>query len=270
MAKVISVVNQKGGVGKTNVCTNLGIGLVRYGKSVLVVDVDSQGSLTASLGHPQPDKLPTTLATVMGKVLTDLPIEPQEGILHHSEGVDLLPANIELSGIDISLVNALSRETVLQRYINTVKDQYDVVLLDCQPSLGMLTINALAAADSVIIPVQAEYLPVKGLEQLLQTIVRVNKQINPRLIIDGILLTMVDRTNDAKDVIATLKQAYGGKLRIYDQQIPRSVNARESSRKGVSIFTHAPHSKIAEAYDSLIKEVLGVEKEQQSDLADVV
>jgi len=270
MTKVISIVNQKGGVGKTNVCANLGIGLAKHGKKVLVVDVDSQGSLTLSLGHEQPDTLPVTLATMMTKVLDELHIESQECILHHKEGIDFIPANIELAATDMLLVTAMSRETVLKRYLNHVKSDYDIILLDCQPSLGMLTVNALAASDSVIIPVQAEYLPVKGLVQLLQTIARVQKQINPQLRIEGILLTMVDRTNDAKDIVNTITDAYKGKLRVYKQQIPRSVNARESSRKGISIFTHAPNSKLADAYESLTKEVLGIETKEQSDFYSVV
>lgn len=259
MAKVISISNQKGGVGKTTTCANLGIGLARHGKKVLVIDADAQGSLTASLGYQKPDELPVTLATVMGKIINDTPINSQEGILHHSEGIDLLPANIELSGVDVTLINTMSRETILKRYIDEVKQNYDYVLLDCMPSLGMITVNALAAADSVIIPVQAQYLSVKGLEQLLQSIAKVRRQINSKLSIAGVLVTMADiRTNYAKDIISLLKQTYSGKINIFTNNIPLSVRASEISATGTSIYTHDPNGKVALAYEALTREVLTV------------
>ncbi len=255
---IIAICNQKGGVGKTTTTANLGIGLARKGKRILLIDADAQGSLTISLGHRQPDKIPTTLATVLGKLLTDTNIIPYEGILRHDEGVDLMPANIELSGIEVSLVNVMSRETILKQYIDMVKNEYDYIIIDCMPSLSMLTINALAAADSVIIPVQAQYLPVKGLEQLLHTIGKVRRQINPKLTINGILLTMVDnRTNYAKDIISLLNDTYGDKLRIYTNSIPLSVRAAEISVEGKSIYAHDPNGKVAAAYESLTQEVLG-------------
>ncbi len=256
-ATVIAVVNQKGGTGKTTTCENLGIGLANEGKKVLLVDTDPQGSLTIALGNPRPDDLPVTLTDLMAKIMQDQPPLPKEGILSHEEGVDLVPANITLSGLEVSLVNAMSRETILKQYLETVKGQYDYILLDCMPSLGMLTVNALAASDQVLIPVQANYLSAKGLEQLLQTVNKVKRQINPKLRIEGILLTMVDsRTNFAKEISALIRDTYGSKLKVYDADIPRSVRAAEISAEGVSIFKHDPGGKVAEAYRSLTKEVL--------------
>ena len=170
MCKLIAIANQKGGVGKTTTTSNLGIGLAEQGKKVLLIDADAQGSLTASLGYTEPDSLEITLATLLGKVINDEEIEPTEGILRHDEGIDLVPGNIELSGLEVSLVNVMSRELVLRSYVELVKDRYDYILIDCMPSLGMITINAFACADSILIPVQAAYLPVKGLEQLIKTI----------------------------------------------------------------------------------------------------
>jgi len=156
-ATIIAVVNQKGGTGKTTTTENLGVGLALEGKKVLLVDTDPQASLTVSLGNPCPDELSPTLSDLMGKIMVESPIAPGEGILHHPEGVDLVPSNIELSGMEVALVNAMSRETILRQYLDTVKQNYDYILLDCMPSLGMLTVNALAAADNVLIPVQAAY-----------------------------------------------------------------------------------------------------------------
>ncbi|SOB96488.1 ParA family protein [Pseudobutyrivibrio ruminis] len=256
-SQVIALVNQKGGTGKTQSTENLGVGLASEGKKVLLVDMDPQGSLTISLGHPKADELPVTVADIMSKVLREEPIAPGEGILHHPEGVDLMPANISLSGMEVSLVNVMSREQVLKEYIDSVKGNYDYVLIDCMPSLGMLTVNALAAADRLVIPVQAQYLSAKGLEQLLQTVNKVRRQINPKLKIDGILLTMVDgRTNYAKDISNLIRDTYGSKLKVYKTEIPHSVRAAEISAEGKSIFAHDPKGKVSEAYKNLTKEVL--------------
>ena len=256
-ATVLAVVNQKGGTGKTTTCENLGVGLAQEGKKVLLVDVDPQGSLTISLGYPRPDDLDTTLSELMAKVMQETPLSSGEGILHHEEGVDLIPANISLSGMEVSLVNAMSRETILKQLIEPMKRQYDFILLDCMPSLGMLTVNALAAADNVLIPVQAQYLSAKGLEQLLQTVNKVRRQINPKLRIEGILLTMVDgRTNYAKDISNLIRETYGSKIKVFSTDIPHSVRAAEISAEGKSIFKHDPKGKVAEAYRVLTKEVV--------------
>ena len=259
MTKIIALANQKGGVGKTTTTVNLGIGLAMLGNKVLLVDADAQGNLTDSLGFHEPDNLPISLATVLSKSMLEEPIIPAEGILHHAEGVDLMPGNIELSALEVSLVNTMSRETVLRGYINTVKDGYDYVLIDCMPSLGMMTINALAAADSVIIPVQSHYLPAKGMTQLLQTITRVRRQINPMLTIDGVLLTMVDnRTNFAKDISFILRRDYGNKLRVFGVEIPLSIRAAETSAERKSSYSHAPNGSVAKAYEAFTKEVQGI------------
>ena len=253
---VICVVNQKGGTAKTTTVENLGIGLARDGKKVLLVDTDPQGSLTISLGYPRPDDLETTLFDLLNKTINEDAIQPAEGILHQQEGIDLIPANISLAGLEVALVNTMNRERILKQFLEPVKKDYDYVLLDCMPSLGMLTVNALAAADTTLIPVQANYLSAKGLEQLLQTINKVKRQINPKLRIEGILLTMVDsRTNYAKEISSLIRDTYGGHIRVFNTEIPRSVRAAEISSEGKSIFLHDPKGKVAEAYQKLTKEV---------------
>ncbi len=261
MSRVIAIANQKGGVGKTTTTVNLGIGLAHMGKKVLLIDTDPQGDLTSSLGFRDVDSLEDTLASIMEEMINDEEFDLSKGILHHCEGVDVIPANIELSGVEVSLVNAMSRELVLKRYIEQIKDKYDYILIDCMPSLGMLTINAFASADSVLIPVEMEYLPIKGLQQLIRTIGKVKRQINPKLKIEGILPTMVDkRKRYTKDSMARLKEAYGSNVTIFNNRIPNSVRAVEASSEGVSIFYYEPNGYVANTYIGLTKEVLDNEE----------
>ena len=262
--KVTAIANQKGGVGKTVTAVSLGVGLARAGEKVLLVDADPQANLTMSLGIREPDSLNCTISTLMQSVIQARPPPDGFGILHHNEGVDLLPANIELSGLEVGLSGVLNREYVLREALEPLRKQYDRILIDCLPSLGMMTINALAAADSVIIPSQPSYLSAKGLSLLMGTIAKVRRQINPGLRIDGVLLTMVNRrTNNAKAIAASLRQT-GSMLRVYDTEIPFSVRAAETSMEGKSIFAHDSRGKVAAAYDTLTKEVLENERRQAS------
>ena len=257
MGRVIALANQKGGVGKTTTCVNLGIGLAREGKRVLLVEADAQGSMAVSLGIREPDELEVTLVNILEKIINDEDVEPGEGIIHHTEGVDFIPANIELAGLETSLVNVMSREQVMRLYLDGIRDRYDYIIIDCMPSLGMITINALVAADSVLIPVEAAYLPVKGLQQLIKTIGKVHRRLNTRLSIMGILLTKVDRrTNFAKDIAEQIREVYGNKIHIFANCIPMSVRAAETTAEGKSIYLHDPKGIVAEGYRFLTKEVL--------------
>ena len=263
--KVIALTNQKGGVGKTTTAVNLGVTLAQQGKKVLLIDADAQANLTMSLGYHRPDDLQVTLSTIMQDIRDDKSVDVTQGILHHNEGVDLLPSNIELSGLEVRLINAISRESVLKTCISEVRKNYDYVLVDCMPSLGMLTINALAAADSVVIPTQPHYLSAKGLELLLRSVSKVRRQINPPLRIDGILMTMVmPRTNISKEITATVRNVYGQKIKVFDTQIPHSIRAVEATAEGKSIFAYDKGGKVAAAYEQFGKEVAELGERQKN------
>ena len=229
------------------------------------MDSDPQGDLTTYMGIHDPDNIPVTLSTLMERSIKDEDINSKEAILKHDEGIDLIPSNLELSSMEVSLVNAMSREFTLRNCLSDIKDKYDYVLIDCMPSLGMITINALACADKVIIPVQSEFLAAKGMSHLMNTVLKVRKQINPNLKVGGILLTMVDgRTNLSKNIANELRSTYGTVFKLYDNQIPRGVKAAESSRMGESVLSYDSSSKVAQSYIDFAKEVLDYERKEKT------
>ncbi|MDR1208798.1 MAG: ParA family protein [Clostridiales bacterium] len=258
-----AVSNQKGGVGKTTLSLNLGASLAQMGRRVIIVDVDPQANATMALGYPQPDELPVTLPHIMAEIINsggrldkcEL-LEKREYILH-AQGMDFIPSSIELSSIENILINTMSRENVLKKLIGYIRDDYDYIILDCMPSLNFVTINALNAADRVLIPMQPQFFSAKGLELLLSTIASVKENLNPGLAIEGALMTMFDsRLNFHRETMNIVKTAYGDYFRVFDTKIPVSVRVTESQAQGRSIFDADPKGRIAESYAAFAKELI--------------
>ena len=264
MCKVIAICNQKGGCAKTTSAVNIGIGLAMNGKKVLLIDSDAQGDLTKSIWRDEktgesiePDSIDYSLADILSQAINEEEIDLDCGIIHHKEGVDFIPGNVELSGVEMTLVSVTFRETILKGYIDRIRERYDYIIIDCAPSLSMIPMNALFASDSVLIPVVAEYLPVKGLQQLLKTVSKVKKHYNPDLEVEGILLTMMKpRTILAKDIRDVLYESYGDEISIFENYRPVSIKAAEASAVGESIYKYSPNNPVALAYLNVTKEVL--------------
>ncbi len=265
MTKVIAIANQKGGVGKTSTTVNLGAGLVRQGFDVLLVDMDSQANLTMALGFQNPDEMQFTIANVLQKAVREETIFPEEGILTNEEGIDLMPSNVQLSGVELALINEYGREAVLKQYIDAVRLNYDYILIDCAPSLSVLTINALVAADSVLIPTQPQYFSMAGIQMFYDTFCKVKRKMNPSLQIEGVLVTMMDnRPNFTKDLVSQLRESYGDTFKVFDTEIPTSIRMSESSARGKSIFAYDRKNKVAAAYEKLTREVIENGREGQT------
>lgn len=259
--KVIAVTNQKGGVGKTTTTENVAIGLARNGCNVLIVDFDPQGDLTSCLGWKNNDSLEHSVSSMLDDYINDNDINYESLILHHEEHVDLIPANIELADFEMRLVSVINREQTLSNCIEPLRNQYDYIFIDCPPSLGMLTVNALSAADEVLIPVQTQYLPAKGMTKLLQTVGKVQRKINSNLKITGIVMTLADlNTNLTKSTIETIRESFGKNIRVFDTIIPKAIKASEASISGKSIYAYAKDSKVALAYANLTKELINNQK----------
>ena len=257
MTKVIAIASPTGGVGKTRTASHLGVGLAKCGQRVLLIDLDAQANLTMSLGWTEPDTLPTTIATLLDKTAREEPLPFHEGILHSAEGVDLLPSSIQLSGYEATLVSEFGRESVLRQYLQGIRQDYDFLLIDCMPSLNILTVNALTAADSVLIPTQPQYFSAAGLQMLFQTIHRVQRKLNPPLKIEGVLVTMMDRRPlFARELVEKLRENYGEQIPVFEAEIPSSIRVTESSARGQSLFSYDPRGGVALADDARAKEGL--------------
>lgn len=255
MCRVIAVANQKGGVGKTTTSINLGVGLARLGQRVLLVDSDPQGHLTLGLGFPK--NLRVTLKNMLENIIIGVEFDPREAILKHREGVEVVPSNKLLTGMDMSLITVDDREKVLKEYLEMLVNDYDYIIIDCMPSLGMLTINAMSAADSVLIPVQPQYYAADGLTELLKVVKGTKQRFNPDIEIEGILFTMdASRYNNAKRNKQAVRAAYGAEMNIFENSISRSEAIAEIASEGVSIFEYDSRSKGAESYARLAQEVL--------------
>jgi len=265
MSKIITVANQKGGCGKTTLVLNLGAALSRMGYKICLIDCDPQANMTMALGYQQPDELPVTIPNLIQEIIGGGLKTDKKDFILHAQNMDFIPSNIELSAIENILLNSISRENVLKKLLSVVKGDYDFILLDTMPSLNFITINALNATDSVLIPMQPQYFSAKGIELLMTTIKNVKDNLNPNLSIDGILMTMYDnRLNFHKEVVETVAANYGKYLKIFETKIPISIRVTEMQARAQSVFDNDPASKISESYTNFAKEFIdgGIKNEK--------
>ena len=260
---IYAIANQKGGCGKTTLCLSLGVSLARSGYNVVIIDCDPQANATMALGCQQPDELPITLPHIMQDIINNGDkVEKSELLLQRkyimkAQGMSFVPSSIELTGIENILINTTNRENILKKFVSFIKDEYDFVLLDCMPSLNIVTINALNAADRMLIPMQPQFFSAKGLELLLSTVANVKEDLNPNLLIEGALFTMYDsRLKFHLEVLDIVQKTYGECFRVFDTKIPISIRVTEAQAQGLSIFDYNPHGKIARAYTSFAKELI--------------
>jgi len=267
MCKIISIINQKGGVGKTTTCINLAVSLVQQSKKVLVVDLDSQANLTMGMGYANPDEIPIKLADLLQNEINKRTgggqqiynFDNAEQFILNAHGVDFIPSSLDLAGIELLLMNTTARETVLKSLLERFKTDYDFILIDCLPSLGIFTVNALTASSEIIIPVQAQYFGAKGVEALLQSVTAVQNYLNPRLKVLGILITMIDgRSTFQKEVGKIVHESFADYTKIFDTAIPLSVEVSRQQSQGLPIVA-TKNNRVSEAYNNFAMEVLNCE-----------
>ncbi len=257
LGKVIAIANQKGGVSKTTSTRNIAKGLAIKCKKVLVIECDNQASLTTCYGIAEPENLENTIYTLMMRIITEKDLPKKEEYILKVDEIDLIPANIDLADIELNLASAMSREFVLKEIIDVIKHDYDYVLLDCMPSLGMMTLNALVSADSVLIPVTPEYLSAKGLEMLIETVFKARKRLNKGLAFEGIFITMYEeRTNLSKEITELISSSYGEHIKIFNTKISKAVTVGKANLYFKSVIEHEPTHKVSKEYSALVEELI--------------